>query len=73
LALTARILLLLAGLWGTALLLTGLLAQALVVLTRILVRIGHSGTSLLGIHLVTTDPGRIGSPEFQCDQSAATT
>jgi hypothetical protein len=44
LALTSRILLLLAGLLAAALLLAGLLTRVLVLLTRILVRIAHSGT-----------------------------
>jgi hypothetical protein len=42
LALTSRILLLLAGLLAAALLLAGLLTRVLVLLTRILVRIAHS-------------------------------
>jgi hypothetical protein len=41
LPLTARILLLLAGLLTAALLLTGLLARVLVLLARVLVLIGH--------------------------------
>jgi hypothetical protein len=47
LALTARILLLLAGLLAAALLLTGLLARALVLLTRVLILSAHSGISLV--------------------------
>jgi hypothetical protein len=42
LALAARVLLLLAGLLATALLLAGLLTRVLVLLARVLVRIGHS-------------------------------
>jgi hypothetical protein len=41
LPLTARILLLLAGLLTAALLLTGLLARVLVLLARVLVLVGH--------------------------------
>jgi hypothetical protein len=47
LALTARILVLLAGLLAAALLLTGLLARALVLLTRVLILSAHSGISLV--------------------------
>jgi hypothetical protein len=48
LALTARILLLLAGLLAAALLLlTGLLARILVLLTRVLILSAHSGISLV--------------------------
>jgi hypothetical protein len=46
LALTARILLLLAGLLPAALLLTGLLARVLVLLTRVLILSAHAGISL---------------------------
>ena len=41
LVLTARVLLLLAGLLATALLLAGLLTRILILLARILVRVGH--------------------------------
>ena len=55
LALTARILLLLAGLLAAALLLlAGLLTRILVLLARVLVRIGHSGSPCL---TVTADNG----------------
>jgi hypothetical protein len=47
LALTARILLLLAGLLAAALLLTGLLARVLVLLTRVLILSAHSGISVV--------------------------
>jgi hypothetical protein len=48
LALTARILLLLAGLLtATLLLLTGLLARVLILLTRVLILSAHSGISLV--------------------------
>jgi hypothetical protein len=48
--LTVRILLLLAGLLAAALLLAGLLTWVLVLLARILIRVGHSGSpfALLG-------------------------
>jgi len=42
-ALAVRILLLLAGLLAAALLLAGLLTRVLILLTRVLVLIGHSG------------------------------
>jgi hypothetical protein len=57
LALTARVLLLLARLLAAALLLAGLLTGGLVLLTRILVRIAHSDTPLLVFTGATTDPG----------------
>jgi hypothetical protein len=47
LALTARILLLLAGLLAATLLLTGLLARILVLLTRVLILSAHSEISLV--------------------------
>jgi hypothetical protein len=71
-ALTVRILLLLlSGLLATALLLTGLLARVLVLLARILVLVGHSGSPLLD---VTADNGEVpvwlqgnrGSAEGHC-------
>ena len=43
-ALAVRILLLLAGLLAAALLLTGLLTRVLILLARILVLVGHSGS-----------------------------
>jgi hypothetical protein len=46
-ALTVRILLLLAGLLAAALLLAGLLTRVLMLLARILVLIGHSGSPCL--------------------------
>jgi hypothetical protein len=46
-ALTVRILLLLAGLLAAALLLAGLLTRVLILLARILVLIGHSGSPCL--------------------------
>jgi hypothetical protein len=46
-ALTVRILLLLAGLLAAALLLAGLLTRVLILLARILVLIGHSGSPYL--------------------------
>jgi hypothetical protein len=49
LALTARILLLLAWLLAAALLLTGLLARVLVLLTRVLILSAHSGISLVAL------------------------
>jgi hypothetical protein len=66
LALTARILLLLAGLLTAALLLAGLLTRGLVLLTRILVRIAHSDTPLFGLHGEITGPGSIGCGEQRC-------
>jgi hypothetical protein len=75
LALTARILLLLAGLLATALLLAGLLTRGLVLLTRILVRIAHSDTPLVGLHGEITRALRHwlrGTALFPCDHSAAT-
>jgi ABC-type amino acid transport substrate-binding protein len=56
-------LLLLAGLLAAALLLAGLLTRVLVLLTRILVRIAHSGTPLFGFHGETTVAGLIGCRE----------
>ncbi|WP_201449767.1 hypothetical protein [Bradyrhizobium sp. Ai1a-2] len=54
LALTVRVLLLLAGLAAAALLLlTGLLARILILLTRVLVLIGHR--NLPGLNLVHSD------------------
>jgi hypothetical protein len=50
------LLLLLSGLLATALLLTGLLAGVLILLARILVLVGHSGSPLLDI---ATDNGEI--------------
>src|ERR1700730_13585599 len=47
LALTARVLLLLARLLAAALLLAGLLARVLILLARVLVRVAHSGSPLL--------------------------
>jgi hypothetical protein len=47
LALTVRVLLLLAGLLPAALLLTGFLARVLILLTRILVLVRHTGISLV--------------------------
>jgi hypothetical protein len=56
-ALAVRILLLLlSGLLATALLLTRLLARVLVLLARILVLVGHSGSPLLD---VTADNGEV--------------
>jgi hypothetical protein len=46
-ALTVRILLLLAGLLAAALLLAGLLTRVLILLARVLVLIGHSGSPYL--------------------------
>jgi hypothetical protein len=46
-ALAVRILLLLAGLLAAALLLAGLLTRVLILLTRILVLVGHSGSPYL--------------------------
>jgi hypothetical protein len=46
-ALTVRILLLLAGLLAAALLLAGLLTRVLILLARILVLVGHSGSPYL--------------------------
>ena len=46
-ALTVRILLLLAGLLAAALLLAGLLTRVLILLARILVLVGHSGSPFL--------------------------
>jgi hypothetical protein len=54
LALTVRVLLLLAGLAATALLLAGLLARILILLTRVLVLIGHS-QSPWGLDLANSD------------------
>jgi hypothetical protein len=47
LALTVRVLLLLAGLLAAALLLAGLLTRVLILLARILVLVGHSGSPYL--------------------------
>jgi hypothetical protein len=49
LALTARILLLLAGLLTAALLLAGFLTRVLILLARILILIGHRGSPLLNV------------------------
>jgi hypothetical protein len=46
-ALTVRVLLLLAGLLAAALLLAGLLTRVLILLARILVLVGHSGSPYL--------------------------
>jgi hypothetical protein len=53
LALTVRVLLLLAGLVAAALLLPGLLARILILLTRVLVLIGHR--NLPGLDLVRSN------------------
>jgi hypothetical protein len=65
-ALAVRILLLLAGLLAAALLLAGLLTRVLILLTRVLVLIRHSGSpffALLGTQRGDNGEGRVWFPK----------
>jgi hypothetical protein len=76
-ALAVRILLLLAGLLAAALLLAGLLTRVLVLLARILVRVGHSGSPYLRCSECngkTTAKAQLWFPKkhrFPCDHCVA--
>jgi hypothetical protein len=59
LALTARVLLLLARLLTAALLLTGLLARVLILLARVLVEVAHSESPLLNATRQRADPAPV--------------